>query len=40
MCVMEDVVWSFEQAPHEPTDETGINLRAYLADQLVHSFQI
>jgi hypothetical protein len=21
--------WNFEQEPHEPTDETGVNLRAY-----------
>jgi hypothetical protein len=30
MCVVEDVAWNFEQEPHEPTDETGVNLRAYL----------
>src|ERR1700676_2874414 len=26
MCLME---WNFEQEPHEATDETGVNLRAY-----------
>jgi hypothetical protein len=26
MCRME---WNFEQEPHEATDETGVNLRAY-----------
>jgi hypothetical protein len=26
---MDEAAWNFEQAPHEPTDETGINLRAY-----------
>lgn len=29
MCVMDEAVWNFEQQPHEPTDETGVNLRAY-----------
>ena len=26
---MDQPVWNFEQDPHEPTDETGVNLRAY-----------
>jgi len=26
---MDQPVWNFEQEPHEPTDETGVNLRAY-----------
>src|ERR1700686_2961269 len=26
MCLME---WNFDQEPHEATDETGVNLRAY-----------
>ena len=27
---MEQPIWNFEQAmAHEPTDETGVNLRAY-----------
>ena len=27
---MDEPVWNFEQEPHEPTDESGIALRAYL----------
>ena len=27
---MDEPAWNFEQEPHDPTDETGVNLRAYL----------
>jgi len=27
---MDEPVWNFEQEPHDPTDETGVNLCAYL----------
>jgi len=30
MWLMDEPVWNFEQEPHDPTDETGVNLRAYL----------
>jgi hypothetical protein len=30
MCLMDEPVWNFEQEPHDPSDETGVNLRAYL----------
>ena len=30
MWLMDEPVWNFEQEPHAPTDETGVNLRAYL----------
>jgi hypothetical protein len=29
MCLMNEPVWNFEQEPHEPTDESGLSLRAY-----------
>ena len=30
MSLMDEPAWNFEQEPHDPTDETGVNLRAYL----------
>ncbi|MEO7653930.1 MAG: hypothetical protein ABIZ80_26020 [Bryobacteraceae bacterium] len=30
---MADRAWNFEQQPHEPAGETGVNLRAYF-DQM------
>jgi len=27
---MDGPVWNFEHEPHDPTDESGVNLRAYL----------
>ena len=27
---MDEPAWNFEQEPHDPTDETGVNLRSYL----------
>jgi len=30
MWLVTEPVWNFEQEPHDPTDETGVNLRAYL----------
>jgi hypothetical protein len=29
MWLMDEPAWNFEQEPHEPVDETGVNLRAY-----------
>ena len=30
MWLMDEPAWNFEQEPHDATDETGVNLRAYL----------
>src|SRR5947207_1914219 len=30
MWLVTEPAWNFEQEPHDPTDETGVNLRAYL----------
>jgi hypothetical protein len=33
--------WNFEQEPHEATDETGVNLRAYfdrMPDEKMHQY--